>query len=74
MTGAAQDNLTLVRAAVTFAHSIGLDVVAEGIDSQVQHSIALQSGCDAVQGYYYTKPMTAEEFDSFLVNHSQLAA
>lgn len=74
VTAAADDNITLIRAAVTFAHSIGLEVVAEGIESQLHHAIALEAGCDAVQGYYYASPMMADDLDQFLESYSRAAA
>lgn len=74
VTSAAEDNITLIRAAVTFAHSIGLEVVAEGIECPLHHAIALEAGCDAVQGHFYAKPMAAEELDRFLAAQRRAAA
>lgn len=74
VTAAAEDNITLLRAAVTFAHSIGLEVVAEGIESPLHHAIALEAGCDAVQGNHYSLPMDAEAIDQFLASNSRAAA
>jgi EAL domain-containing protein (putative c-di-GMP-specific phosphodiesterase class I) len=73
-SAAAEDNITLIRAAVTFAHSLGLEVVAEGVESPLHHSVALGAGCDAVQGNHYARPMTAEELDEFLASQCQAAA
>ena len=74
VTAAAEDNITLIRAAVTFAHSIGLEVVAEGIESPLHHRIAFEAGCDIVQGNYYSKSITAEQFDGFIALHPRAAA
>lgn len=61
-----QDNIALIRAAVTLAHLFGLEVVAEGIETEVQEAVALESGCDALQGYRYSEPVPAAEFDQLL--------
>lgn len=74
VTAAADENITLIRAAVTFAHSIGLEVVAEGIETALHHSIALEAGCDVVQGNFYSVPMAAEDLDGFLTGHCRAAA
>lgn len=74
ITAAAEENIILIRAAVTFAHSIGLEVVAEGIESPLHHSIAFEAGCDAVQGNYYASAMAAEELDGFLASERRFAA
>lgn len=70
----AEENITLIRAAVTFAHSIGLEVVAEGIESPLHHSIAFEAGCDTVQGNYYARPMATDELDRFLAVQCRAAA
>lgn len=71
---AVDDNITLIRAAVTFAHSIGVEVVAEGIENPLHHAIAFEAGCDTVQGNYYASPMAAEELDIFLANGCRAVA
>ncbi len=57
----------VVEALVDLAHVLGLDVVAEGVESS-EHLKALQSlGCDRAQGYYLSKPMPAGEIDDLLL-------
>jgi cyclic di-GMP phosphodiesterase Gmr len=56
----------MVRAAVTLGHAMDLEVVAEGIASEEEEQIALEAGCDGVQGYFYAHPMPLEQLDAFL--------
>jgi diguanylate cyclase (GGDEF)-like protein/PAS domain S-box-containing protein len=56
----------IVRATVDLAHSLGLSVVAEGVE-EPQHVDRLKAlGCDVIQGYYVSPPMPAEDFMAWL--------
>ena len=73
-TADAQENIALVRAAVSLAHLLNLEVIAEGIETELQESVALESGCDVLQGHRYGAPMTSDEFDKFMDERSRRAA
>jgi EAL domain-containing protein (putative c-di-GMP-specific phosphodiesterase class I) len=45
------------------AHSLGLAVVAEGVEDDTQLNILRNLECDEVQGFYYSRPLPAEEFE-----------
>jgi diguanylate cyclase (GGDEF)-like protein len=51
---------TIVEATIKLAHTLGIEVVAEGVESIEVHDLLQQMGCDYVQGYYISKPMDAE--------------
>jgi diguanylate cyclase (GGDEF)-like protein/PAS domain S-box-containing protein len=57
----AEDGAEMVRAIVALAHNLGMDVVAEGVETlkQLEHVRAL--GCELAQGYFFCKPMNADE-------------
>lgn len=58
----------LVRAIIAMAHSLSLEVVAEGVETQTQWEILASLGCDVVQGYLVSRPLPAAEFaEKFLV-------
>lgn len=58
----------LVRAIIAMAHSLSLEVVAEGVETQTQWEILAGLGCDVVQGYLVSRPLPAAEFaEKFLV-------
>lgn len=67
-------NITLIRAAVMLAHSLGLTVIAEGIETAEQEQMAIQGGCDGFQGFRYAPAMTAQELTEFLKRRSASAA
>lgn len=69
-----EENVALVRAAVALAHLFGLEVVAEGIETELQEAVALEGGCDALQGYRYAAAMTAGEFDIYIRKSLRSAA
>ena len=60
-----QENLAVIRAAVGLAHLLGLEVIAEGVETELQEAIALESGCDVLQGHRYGKPMSVTDFAAF---------
>ncbi len=59
------DDLELVNAAISMAHALNLTVVAEGIETAEQLALIKASGCELGQGYYFSKPLSAEEFKPF---------
>lgn len=59
---------SIVHSIIGMAHEIGIKTVAEGVETEEQVSFLRQSGCDYIQGYYYSKPLPEEEFVEFLEN------
>jgi EAL domain-containing protein (putative c-di-GMP-specific phosphodiesterase class I) len=60
---------TLVKSLVALAHNLGLKVVAEGTDDESHIEILKNCGCDYAQGYYYAKPLPAEDAARFISDH-----
>ena len=52
---------------ISMSRDIGLDIIAEGVETPEQASFLSDCGCDSAQGFYYSKPITQEEFDKMLV-------
>ena len=52
---------------ISMSQDIGLDIIAEGVETQEQAQFLSHCGCDAAQGFYYSKPVTQEEFDRKLL-------
>lgn len=51
-----EDDATIVRAIIQLGHSLGLKVLAEGIETKEMEDFVVSLGCDEGQGYYYSKP------------------
>jgi EAL domain-containing protein (putative c-di-GMP-specific phosphodiesterase class I) len=56
----------IVRATIDLGHSLGLTVVAEGVEDEATWDQLVLLGCDVAQGYYMSKPLTAEALDTWL--------
>ena len=56
----------MVDSIVTIAHNLDLHVVAEGVEQAHQIDILKTLNCETVQGYYYSKPLSKDEFTEFL--------
>ena len=64
----------LIEATVRVAHSLGMDTVAEGIETVAQAVVVRQLGCDKAQGYLFSKPLVFEDLVCWLQeDHLQLA-
>jgi|GEM_PF-6299543 len=60
------DDRAITRAIILLAHSMGLSVVAEGVETEAQRIFLVEAGCDEMQGYLYAKPMPAAQMDTLL--------
>ncbi len=54
----------LVKAIITMANSLELDIIAEGVEEKKQLQTLASLGCDKIQGYYFGKPQSAEDFEN----------
>lgn len=66
------NDLALSEAIIVMAHKLGLKVIAEGVETIEQRDILSAAGCDYAQGFLYSKPMTAEDFDALLASGKPL--
>lgn len=62
------EDKAIVSAIINMAHSLGLKTIAEGVETREQLNYLQMQGCDEVQGYYYSKPLSDEEFELFAKN------
>jgi len=66
-----RDDASIVRTIIQMGHSLGLEVVAEGVESREQLDFLRRENCDFAQGHLFGDPMTAEEFCEVLVSDSE---
>jgi EAL domain-containing protein (putative c-di-GMP-specific phosphodiesterase class I) len=64
------DNNSLVSAIISMADRLGLDCVAEGVETSAQSRVLLQRGCTTAQGYFFSPPLPPESIEAMLHNIS----
>jgi EAL domain-containing protein (putative c-di-GMP-specific phosphodiesterase class I) len=60
------DDATIVRAIIQLGKSLGMQVIAEGVETAEQETYIIAQGCHEGQGYHYSKPLSARELTNFL--------
>ena len=66
-----ENDVKLCDAIIVMAHTLGLKVIAEGVETVGQKEILTKAGCDFGQGYYFSKPVSANEFEDLLPRYSR---
>lgn len=61
-----EDDATIVRAIIQLGKSLGMQVIAEGVETVEQEAYIIAEGCHEGQGYYYSKPLPARELGAYL--------
>ena len=64
--GSNSNNALIVQATIDLGHNLGLEVVAAGVENAWTLSLLQPLGCDTAQGYYFTRPLNAQEFTTWL--------
>lgn len=67
------DDAAITRAVVALAHSLRLKVVAEGVETEAQLAFLRELGCDEIQGFIFSRPVVASEFEDMLRRDLRLA-
>ncbi|MEJ2361125.1 MAG: EAL domain-containing protein [Gammaproteobacteria bacterium] len=62
------NDVVLCEAIIVMAHKLGLRVIAEGIETEAQRKILTDAGCDYAQGYLFSRPVSATDFEKLLAN------
>lgn len=60
------EDRAIVGAVIHMAQSLGLRTIAEGVETAGQLAFLREQGCDEMQGYFYSKPLAADQFDAFV--------
>ena len=68
------DDAAIVLAIISMAHSMKLEVIAEGVENDAQLAYLRRHGCDEMQGYYFSRPVPQEEFEQMLMGGKLLQA
>jgi EAL domain-containing protein (putative c-di-GMP-specific phosphodiesterase class I) len=62
------NDAAIVNAIIQMAKSLNLTTIAEGVEDARQLALLKQQSCDEVQGYYFARPMPADDFFKFVTN------
>ena len=66
------DDAAITLAIISLAHSLGLEVVAEGVETEAQLNLLRLHGCDEMQGFYFARPQTATDCTATLIEGRRL--
>jgi EAL domain-containing protein (putative c-di-GMP-specific phosphodiesterase class I) len=61
-----KENLAMAEAIVVMGHKLGLEVIAEGVETPGQKDLLTSIGCDFGQGFFFSRPLPPSEFEDFL--------
>ena len=64
------DNESIVNAIISLGHSLQLEVLAEGVETEAQLSVLKNLGCQMFQGYYFTRPLAMELFKQWVIHNA----
>ncbi len=65
------EDRAIVAAIISMAKNLGLVTIAEGVESSEQLAFLYEQGCDEIQGYYYSEPLPAAQFEAFMRNFNR---
>lgn len=65
------NSAAIARAVLAMAHSLNLQVIAEGVETREQLTFLRDNGCDAAQGYYFSRPLRLEQFSELMASPPQ---
>ena len=66
---AGSTDLALCNAIIAMAHALGMQVIAEGVETAQQRDLLAAAGCDYAQGYLYARPMSVSDFEAFMAQY-----
>ncbi len=61
-----EEDVGITRAVIALAKSLNLKIIAEGVETRKQKEFLVENGCDSIQGYFYSKPIPANEMELLL--------
>lgn len=66
-----EESQAIVQAVLTLARTLGINVIAEGVENQEQLSVLSEDGCSQGQGFLFSKPLSGQEFEQYLIESSR---
>lgn len=65
-----QDSVVLTKAIIAMSSALGMSVTAEGVENLEQMEFLKDAGCDEIQGFYFSRPVSVEQFSALLRQHN----
>jgi len=66
------EDKAIVAAIISMANSLGMQTIAEGVETPEQLAFLRLQGCNEIQGYYFSRPLPAEQFEAFVCGRSEV--
>ncbi|MFK5985203.1 MAG: EAL domain-containing protein [Pseudomonadota bacterium] len=63
-----EDNQAIIKATIALAQNMNLSIIAEGVETKEQKDFLLENGCQLIQGYYYSRPVSGLEMTQLLIS------
>lgn len=63
-----EEDVGITKVVIALSKSLNLKVIAEGVETKEQRDFLIENGCENIQGYFYSKPIPADEFENILRN------
>ncbi len=67
-----EEDRAITQAIITMGKTLGLTIVAEGVETAEQQTFLSNHDCDEIQGYYFSKPIPCADFERLLRTHKPL--
>jgi EAL domain-containing protein (putative c-di-GMP-specific phosphodiesterase class I) len=61
-----KDDVAIVKTIISLTKNLGIDIIAEGVETWEQVDFLVKEGCYNIQGYYYSKPLTLEQLKQYI--------
>jgi EAL domain-containing protein (putative c-di-GMP-specific phosphodiesterase class I) len=68
-----RDHESIVNAIISLGQSLQLEILAEGVETEAQLNVLKDLGCEIFQGYYFTRPLSLEAFETWVIQPDQAA-
>ena len=68
---ASPEDQAIVQATITLARGLGMDCIAEGVETEEQRQMLQELGCDLYQGYLFSRPLELDAFEALLLDHAE---
>lgn len=66
ISSGSEKDMAIIKSVIQISENLKIDVLAEGVETEEQYEFLKNNGCDYIQGYYFYRPMTADDVEKLL--------